>query len=296
MSDTLESLNRKREAAAELNAVVLTMKAMAASNIGQFEMAAAALKDYYKTITLGVRAWFYETGNNKIPAEKTQPRKSGRIGVIIFGTDQGLVGRFNDAIAEFAENNLRESKEEKFIWAAGDRVAARLSDLNLSPDKVYATPNSVNSITGLVDQILISLEEEREKNMLDSCYIFNNAPAIGADYEPGHQRLLPLDATWEKELVSRDWPTNNIPTVVGDRVAVLTALIREYLFVSIFKACAESLASENASRLRAMQRAEKNIGEMLDDLNQSYNRLRQSTIDEELFDVVSGFEALKNKN
>jgi F-type H+-transporting ATPase subunit gamma len=69
-------------------------------------------------------------------------------------------------------------------------------------------------------------------------------------------------------------------------------LIREYLFVSLFRACAESLASENASRLAAMQRADKNIDELLEDLNGTFHRLRQSGIDEELFDVVSGFEAL----
>ena len=63
--------------------------------------------------------------------------------------------------------------------------------------------------------------------------------------------------------------------------------------MSLFKACAESLASENASRLNAMQRAEKNIDELLDDLNNTFHQLRQRSIDEELFDVVAGFEALK---
>jgi F-type H+-transporting ATPase subunit gamma len=72
----------------------------------------------------------------------------------------------------------------------------------------------------------------------------------------------------------------------------LRTLIREYLFVSLFRACAESLASENASRLSAMQRAEKNIDELLESLNRKFHQLRQSSIDEELFDVVSGFEAL----
>lgn len=71
------------------------------------------------------------------------------------------------------------------------------------------------------------------------------------------------------------------------------ALIREFLFVSLFRACAESLASENASRLQSMQRAEKNIEELLDELHHSFHRLRQSTIDEELFDVIAGFEALR---
>jgi F-type H+-transporting ATPase subunit gamma len=71
------------------------------------------------------------------------------------------------------------------------------------------------------------------------------------------------------------------------------ALIHAHLFTSLFKACAESLSSENASRLAAMQRAEKNINELLDDLSHNFHSLRQSSIDEELFDVVSGFEALK---
>ena len=71
--------------------------------------------------------------------------------------------------------------------------------------------------------------------------------------------------------------------------------IREYLFVSLFRACAESLASENASRLAAMQRADKNIDELLEELNRTFHRLRQSGIDEELFDVISGFEALSGE-
>jgi quercetin 2,3-dioxygenase len=66
----------------------------------------------------------------------------------------------------------------------------------------------------------------------------------------------------------------------------------EYLFISLFRACAESLASENASRLAAMERADKNINELLEQLQGTFHRLRQSGIDEELFDVISGFEAL----
>jgi F-type H+-transporting ATPase subunit gamma len=63
-------------------------------------------------------------------------------------------------------------------------------------------------------------------------------------------------------------------------------------FASLFRACAQSLASENASRLAAMQRAETNIDDLLEELNLSFHRLRQSGIDEELFDAISGFEAL----
>ena len=80
--------------------------------------------------------------------------------------------------------------------------------------------------------------------------------------------------------------------MIGAREQTLQAFLREYLFVSLFKACAESLAAENGSRLAAMQRAEKNINDQLETLNQTFHRLRQSSIDEELFDVVSGYESL----
>ncbi|MEO6421310.1 MAG: F0F1 ATP synthase subunit gamma, partial [Candidatus Nitrotoga sp.] len=120
----------------------------------------------------------------------------------------------------------------------------------------------------------------------------HNRPQSGAVYEPVCQRLLPLDAQWRQGLVNVCWPTGNLPEVMHGSTATLRVLIGEYLFISLFRACAESLASENASRLMAMERADKNINELLENLDGTFYRLRQSDIDEELFDVVSGFEAL----
>jgi F-type H+-transporting ATPase subunit gamma len=82
---------------------------------------------------------------------------------------------------------------------------------------------------------------------------------------------------------------------MGGGTGALRALIREYVFVSLFRACAESLASENASRLAAMERADRNIDELLENLHGTFHRVRQGGIDEELFDVLSGFEALSEE-
>ncbi len=71
----------------------------------------------------------------------------------------------------------------------------------------------------------------------------------------------------------------------------MRSLIREYL-ISLLRACAESLASENASRLAAMERADRNIQELLEQVHGSFQRRRQGAIDEELFDVTSGYGAL----
>jgi F-type H+-transporting ATPase subunit gamma len=157
---------------------------------------------------------------------------------------------------------------------------------------LFPVPNSVKAITPLVGQIQIESELHRAKGEYSRLYVFHNRPQSGSLYEPVSQRLLPLDAEWQQGLAQVRWPTRNLPEVLCGGTATLLALIREYLFISLFRACAESLASENASRLAAMQRADKNIDELLEGLNGTFHRLRQSGIDEELFDVVSGFEAL----
>ncbi len=112
---------------------------------------------------------------------------------------------------------------------------------------------------------------------------FRNRAGIG---------LLPLDAQWQQGLAKVGWPTGNLPEIMSGDIATLRTLIREYLFISLFRACAESLASENASRLAAMERADKNITDLLEHLHGTFHRLRQTGIDEELFDVIAGFEAL----
>jgi len=276
------------------------MKAVAASSIAQYERSVAALADYLRTIELGLSASLREDGLTPAPASTAAPpaaaasgpTRSGTIGAIVFGSDQGLVGQFNDAIAIHAVDTLAAVPGPVQVWAVGERVQARLAATGLAATGVFAVPASVAAITALVAQILVQAEAFAASGRAAELYLFYNRPTTGAIYTPATERLLPLDAAWRRGLMQRHWPTHMLPEVLGTATTTLRALIGEYLFVSLFRACAESLASENASRLAAMQRAEKNIDELLIDMNASFHRLRQSSIDEELFDVVSGFEAL----
>ena len=292
MSDTTASLRRKIGGAGDLQSVVRTMKAVAASSIGQYEKSVRALADYYRTVELGLGACFRESGPAPLMAERKGQAVAGAIGAVVFGSDQGLVGQFNDVVADYAIKTLAALPGKPQVWAVGERVHARLADAGLPLMGLFTVPNSVKAITPLVGQIQIESEAHRAKGEYSRLYVFHNRPYSGSLYEPVSQRLLPLDAEWQQGLAQVRWPTRNLPEVMCGGTATLRALIREYLFISLFRACAESLASENASRLAAMQRADKNIDELLEDLNGTFHRLRQSGIDEELFDVISGFEAL----
>jgi F-type H+-transporting ATPase subunit gamma len=292
MSDTTASLRRKISGAKDLQSVVRTMKAVAASSIGQYEKSVRALDDYYRTVELGLGVCFRENGPAPLIAEQKRKTISRTIGAVVFGSDQGLVGQFNDIVADYAIKTLAAVPAKPEVWAVGERVHARLTDAGLQVIGLISVPNSVKAITPLVGQILVESETRHSHGEVDELYLFYNSSTSGAVYAPVSQRLLPLDENWRHKLVELRWPTKTLPEVLGSGTSTLRALIRGYLFVSLFKACAESLASENASRLAAMQRADKNIDELLEDLNGKFHRLRQSGIDEELFDVISGFEAL----
>ena len=291
MSGATESLRRKIAGAHDLKSVVRSMKALAASSIGQYERAVDALEGYHHTVELGLTACFKAE-----PAAFnafTSPAIPGAVGAVVFGSDQGLVGRFNDVLMEFAVRTLNSlpSKTQR-IWAVGERMHALLTEAGLPTPSLIWVPSSVDDIAPLVGQILIAIEEAREHGDVHEVHFFHNQPKSAAVYEPVGKRLLPLDAAWHKKIAALRWPTQNLPQVLEGSVPALGAFIREYLFVLLFQACAESLASENASRLAAMQRAQKNIEGILDELNRTFHRIRQESIDEELFELISGYEAL----
>ncbi|WP_298715993.1 F0F1 ATP synthase subunit gamma [uncultured Oceanisphaera sp.] len=292
MSNTTTSLVRQIDSATELQSVVRTMKALAASRIGQYEQAVGALADYADSIELGLSVCMRHAASEHRITADSATSMAGVTGALVFGSDQGLVGQFNDVVADHAGETLADLSTPPMIWAVGERVQARLADRGLQLTGSFTVPHSVSGITALVANMLIASEARISAGDIGGLYLFYNRSRPGGGYGPVSQRLLPLDGHWRRQLVERDWPTTRLPEVIGTSTATLQALIREYLFVSLFRACAESLACENASRLAAMQRADNNIDQLLAEFSVTFHRVRQAEIDEELFDVIAGFEAL----
>ena len=291
MSGTTESLRRQIAGAGDLESVVRSMKALAASSIGQYETAVKALDGYFRTVELGLAACLRGVPPAP-PGTDQHPRPGEAVGVIVFGSDQGLVGRFNEVVLEFITQALAALPEKRRkVWAIGERIHALLADSGLPQASLLQVPASVHAITPLVGQILIAVEAARNRGEIGDVYLFHNHPKGGAVYAPVCVRLLPLDQAWRSLQVALPWPTKMLPQVIGGDTTALPAFIRGYLFVLLFQACAESLTSENASRLAAMQRAERNIKDLLETLKRRFHSLRQESIDEELFDVISAFEA-----
>jgi F-type H+-transporting ATPase subunit gamma len=289
MSDTLASLRRKIDGAEKLKSVVRTMKAVAASSIGQYEAAVHSLADYEHSVELGLSVCFRRTGT--LAAASKRSKLGAPVGAIVFGSDQGLVGQFNEAVVDFAKTKLAGMPGDKKLWIIGERIYASLDQAGIPVAGRFTVPGSVDGITSLVEQLQVAVEEQKEEPATE-IYVFHAKPTSGALNEPTCQRLLPFDAEWQKNQAKISWPTQKLAEPLGDNETTLRAFVREYLFIVLFRACAESLASENASRLAAMRRAEKNIDSLSKELNRSFNRFRQNSIDEEIFDVIAGFNSL----
>jgi F-type H+-transporting ATPase subunit gamma len=283
MTETLPILRRKIKGAQDLQSVVRTMKAMAGAAIGPYERAVEALSEYSRSVELALVA-FFRHWPELPPAHG--PKGARKIGAIMFGTDQGMVGQFNERLVDFASRML---PSRSVVWVVGERLRCRIQDAGFQIAGSFSTPNAVAGITPLVCELLLAVEQQRQLGALDEVRLVYNQPRHRATYDPVTKRLLPLDEEWRREMESVRWPTRAVPQLIcGDETAI-TTFVREFLFVSIFRACAESLAAENARRFVAMQGAEKNIKELLSNLTQTYHHRRQAAIDEELFDLVATY-------
>jgi F-type H+-transporting ATPase subunit gamma len=279
MSEELELLHRRLHTATELKSVVRTMKTLAAVSIVPYERATRSLADYYRTVELGLVACLKDI-DNRSASDEPSPA-TDRTGVVVFGSDQGMVGQFNEILADFVLSELKPLSGQKLVWPVGERIAWRLtgSDIDLMP--LHSVPDTVAGINPLTAAILEEIQQHRESRTVTQVLLFHNQPSGGEGYRPSRQRLLPFAGEWLRELAARNWPTKMIPQVMPVETETLAALLREYLFVSLFRACAESLASENASRLASMQAAERKIGELIEQLQLEFNQARQNSIDEE---------------
>jgi len=292
--EQLETLRRKIDSAEDLRSVVKTMKTLAAVNIREYERAVESLNSYNQTVEMGLQVLMSQRRRLAVNPEKGN---GSHLGAVIFGSEQGMVGQFNDHIASFSIKKMSESpvpEQNRHVLAVGDRIRNRLVDLDHSVENTISLPGSMMDLTSLNNRILVKIQEWRMKKDIDRIVIFHNRPTSGSAYQPASTSLLPLDFGYLRKLEKKEWPTRMLPSFSMEWQSLFSSLIRQYFFVSLYRATVESLASENASRLAAMQAAEKNIEEKMEELNTKYQHQRQEAITAELLDIVSGFEVLSN--
>lgn len=292
MAQSMGILQHKLEVVKELQGVVDTMKIMASGNISTYEKVDEALRVYLSVIETAFCAVLHKHKPRLIREDKKEHAK--HLGIIVFGSDLGMVGQFNELLVKGIEAELNFLGKEVYVWCVGERISSKLQEnLRLSVSWMERVPDSPSHITLLVEQMLLDIAGQQAAGNVEELLVFYNKDAGGGKYELVKKQLLPLDREYLQALGERPWPTRMLPEIIPDNELAFDDFVREYLFITLCWACAESIVSENIGRLTAMQRASKNIQHLLMELSIDYNTERQDMIDEELFDVIFGYSAMR---
>lgn len=291
---TIEQLRGKIASASDLLGVVKTMKGLAAVHIRQYEKAVESLRDYSSAVVDGLQIVLGRAD----PQTRFRPPPAGHGTLaVLLGSDQGFVGQFNGRLLDHALSSLGRDKGNSPSPAGcivvGRQLATAVESTIGPPSVAFDQARSVDGIAGRARDILLAIQDLRQRHDPGRILLFHNRPRRGAGYEETSRHIFPLDGDWLENLRNRPWPSNQLPASASDVTTALSLLVQEYLYVSIYQSMAESLAAENASRLASMQAAEQNIEERIEALNQQYHRRRQSVITEEILDVMAGYEATK---
>ena len=211
---------------------------------------------------------------------------------IVMTSDRGLCGGFNSNIIKKAKSYFKkildDNKTLKIITVGSkgyDQLKRTYKDYII--EKIsFKESKSINYFDAdKVGKIIIDRFKEKE---FDVCAIFYNQFKNVITQIPQEQQIIPLKASEEK----KDSSSEDNYEFEPEEDEILSNLLPKNISTQIFKAMLENSASEQGSRMTAMDNATRNAGEMVDKLTIQYNRSRQAAITKELIEIISGAESL----
>lgn len=288
--ETLETLAGMLGTTAEIRSIVRTMKTLSAVSIRQYEQAEQAVSRYEQITGLGFSALLRQLRARGLPLPQSIEASGAREAIVVIGSDRGLCGRYNDIVTRHAMNCMGE--RTSVLAVVGARASARLQANGRVVDRFFLLPGSVAGMTPLVQKMIVEIDRWTRELGVGRVRIVHNRREGRSLAVPAERALLPIPDAYLRHRLQAGWPGPGIPFFRMDSDRLLSWLVRQRLFVVLYRALAEALASEHSTRLAAMQRAERNIEERQAELTASYRQVQQETVTRELMDIVSGFEAV----
>ena len=292
---TLESLQRQIKTTDELRNIVRTMKMLSSVSILQYEQANKALRAYRQNLQDAFLALIKQYG---LPTTKQKSNAPEKHLLILIGSDNGMVGKFNREIVQTAQKKLQQrglEPQQALFISVGKRLNAILETKNWPTTAKYANANSVKATHLLAESLIMRLQQTIEREKISHVTVYFQRHGKSSNVKVESKQIIPFDTGILSALKTKPWPTNNLPLIAQSKEKLFSFLVRESLLIMLISFLNDSLAAEHYTRMTNMQNAENNIDENLEELNQQYQQSRQEQITDELIDVVTGVEALRKK-
>ncbi len=283
-----QDLKRRLHSLKELGSLVRSLKLLSVASMHRFERAAAGLGQSVEVLEKGLSVALRDRVLPDWSQASDEPLTAG----VVLGSDHGLCGPYHESLADFVR---RSNPVPVPLLAVGSRLAAALTEAGVTVDAERPGIATLRAVAAAVQDLLFRLEEWSRAGVVQRLVVIHQRPTPGSPPHPVRLQLLPVDPEWLREVSRRPWTGPTLPWCPQPAETLLPGLLRQHLFLTLYRACAEALASENAARFQAMQAAERNLEEKLRELTRRDQRLRQERVTEGVLEVLGGFEACQEE-
>ncbi len=284
---SMRDIKRRRGSIQSTQQITKAMKLVSTVKLQRARSNAEKTKNYFDCMYDTVNSILARVGHIENPY--LTARTSRQKAVVVITSNRGLAGGYNSNVIKLITRHESWEKEEVSVYAVGGKgrdalarngytIAEDLSDIVEEP--VYADAMRLSA----------RLLEEYRKGKLGEIYLAYTFFRNTVTQEPRLIRLLPVEPVMD----GPDGPGRSMAPMnfeMSDEDA-LELIIPKYVTSLIYGALMESVASENGARMQAMDNATSNAEEMISDLTLKYNRARQSSITQELTEIIAGAEAI----
>jgi len=283
----LRQVELRRESIGALRDIVSSMRSLAGAYLQRAQAALESVRAYEKMVDAGI-----SLALGPVASSFEQIDPWSRPCLLVFTSDQGLCGPFVEALGKAAIQGIKERgiQEKARLLVVGQQGVSIFKRMGLQGELISAAPNSLEGAMSCIPPLTETISDLYERGEVSSVQLLYNVFEGVGRFSSRWRQLLPpdIEALRNIEEGSLDEPLAHIPFY-----DMLGVLLEELLFIGLHRAMVESMASENGSRMRAMDAATHNCEDMLEDLTRIYMQLRQEEITGELLDVASGAEALR---
>ncbi len=283
---SMRDIKRRKVSVQSTQQITKAMKLVSTVKLQRARQAAERSKRYFDSMYKTVQSILARTGN--IEHKFLQPGESSKKAVIVITSNRGLAGGYNSNVIKMITRHETWKKEDVEIYAIGskgrDALARNGYTIRMDMSDIIEEPAYADAM-----QLSKTLLQSFEDGEIGEIYLAYTAFKNTVSHVPTLLKLLPVD---KQEVDASEEDSNVLMNFEPDEEGALDLLIPKYITSLIYGGLIESVASENGARMQAMDSATSNAEEIIDDLTLKYNRARQSSITQELTEIIAGADAI----
>jgi F-type H+-transporting ATPase subunit gamma len=297
---SLKTLKTRKTTVQSIKKVTHAMKLVSASKLRRSREATEASRSYMKILN-SILGYVYKEmkAEQRDDIYKKFPLLFGREAekylLIVIGSDRGLCGAFNNNVIKKAKENLSEllsEGKEISVLCVGDRAYRSMRHIKgVNVTQLTNLPKTHEEIKTFSRETVARFH----RNEFDECRIYYTHFVSPITQEVRATNLIPLQKIIEEKYNSVEEKNESILECSPEPISLLKDLIPQLLDDTVFSLLQDTIASEHAARMTAMDNATRNANDMIDSLSAEYNKKRQAAITTELVEIISGAEVIKQQ-